>query len=37
MPRLVAMYYATPDACNPYPQRCDYRLADNYESGGAGL
>ena len=36
-PRLAAMYYANTEACNPYPQRCDYRLADNYESGGAGL
>ena len=36
-PRLAAMYFAKPGSCDPYPQRCDYRLSERYESGGAGL
>ena len=37
-PRLAAIYLANADGtCNSYPQECEFRLTDHYESGGAGL
>lgn len=36
--RLAAVYLAKDDGtCEPYSQECEFRLSDNYESGGAGL
>ena len=36
--RLAAVYYSPEKGvCQPYTQECDFKLSDNYESGGAGL